>query len=130
MSRILIVSFKTLLLNREVLNCTHQLEIFKHVSTNYGVHCELRVPWFQLPLKWASWGGTEATALASCFLLSLVEAKDGRSRFPLFKASQLIHQWWILCNLMAQSLCSLLNENNFQFRRILGRTCDNGPSTN
>ena len=26
-----------------------------------------RVPWCQLPLKWASWGGTEATALASFF---------------------------------------------------------------
>ena len=30
-------------------------------------HCEMRVSWFQMQLKWASWGSTEATALPSCF---------------------------------------------------------------
>ena len=77
-------------------------------------HCELRVSVFQLPLKWTSWGGTEATALEA------LEAKDGWSRFSLSIAGQLIQQWCLLCNFwMAQSQCSLLNENNFQLRRIL-----------
>ena len=30
-------------------------------------HCEMRVWWLKLPLIWASWGSTEATALPSCF---------------------------------------------------------------
>ena len=37
------------------------------ISLDCTLHYELRVSWFQLPLKWASWGGTKATALASCF---------------------------------------------------------------
>ena len=54
------------------------------------------------------------------FLISLVEAEDGWSRFPLFKAGQLIQQWWLPCIFwMAQSSCSLLDENNFQFRHIV-----------
>ena len=54
------------------------------------------------------------------FSLSLVEAEDGWSRFPLSKAGQLIQQWWLPCNFwMAQSPCSLLDVNNFQFRHIV-----------
>ena len=39
-------------------------------------HYELWVSWFQLPLKWASWGSTEATFLPA-ISLSLVKAADG-----------------------------------------------------
>ena len=54
------------------------------------------------------------------FSLSIVEAEDGWSRFSLFKASQLIQQWWLPCNFwMAQSPCRLLDENNFQFGRMV-----------
>ena len=54
------------------------------------------------------------------FSFSLVEAEDGWSKFALSKAGQLIQQWWLPCIFwMAQSPCSLLNENNFQFRRIV-----------
>ena len=44
------------------------------------------------------------------FSLSLVEAKDGWSRFSLSKAGQLIQQWWLPCNFkMAKShaACSM-----------------------
>ena len=33
----------------------------------YSAHYELRVSLLRLPLKWASWGGTEAMALTSWF---------------------------------------------------------------
>ena len=56
------------------------------------------------------------------FLLSLVAAEDGWSRFFLSKAGQLIQQWWLPCKFwIAQSPCRLLNENNFHFRCTVGR---------
>ena len=46
--------------------------------------------------------------------------EDSWRRSSLSKADQLIQQWWLPCNFwMAQSPCSLLNENNFQFGRIV-----------
>ena len=43
-------------------------------------------------------------SLGQLFLLFLVEAKDGWTRFSLSKAGQLIQQGWLLCNfLKAQS---------------------------
>ena len=54
------------------------------------------------------------------FSLSLVGAEDGWSSLPLSKAGQLIQEWWLPCNFwMVQSPCSLLNENNYLFRRIV-----------
>ena len=51
-------------------------------------HCEIRVSWFQLPLKWASWGSMEATALSSCFT------------FPSRG------KWWLQGNFSMAQLCA------------------------
>ena len=48
----------------EISSTTIHGDIGKVTNTD---QCELRVPWFQLPLKCASLGGMEATALGSCF---------------------------------------------------------------
>ena len=45
----------------------------------------------------------ESHSPGQLFSLSLVEAEDGLSRFPLSKAGQVIQLWWLPCNFwMAQ----------------------------